>query len=55
MRRAARTKAPPCLDPDYSEDAAAGEVTRLRVEEQRTIILLTVKELLGGNFVHKLL
>jgi len=38
---------------DYSEDAER-EVTRFWKEEQRTIILLTVKELLDGNFAHKL-
>jgi hypothetical protein len=38
---------------DYTENAER-EVTRFWKEEQRTIILLTVKELLGGNFAHKL-
>jgi hypothetical protein len=31
-----------------------GQVKRFWKEEQRTIILLTVKELLDGNFAHKL-
>ncbi len=53
MRRAARTKGF-FVSFDYSEDAER-EVTRFWKEEQRTIILLTVKELLGGNFAHKLL
>jgi hypothetical protein len=33
---------------------SARQVTRFWKEEQRTIILLTVKELLDGNFAHKL-
>ena len=52
MRRAARTKGF-FVSFDYSEDAER-EVTRFWKEEQRTIILLTVKELLDGNFAHKL-
>jgi hypothetical protein len=53
MRRAARTKGF-FVSFDYSEDAER-EVTRFWKEEQRTIILLTVKELLDGNFAHKLI
>ncbi len=34
---------------------AEREVTRFWKEEQRTIIPLTVKELLDGNFAHKLM
>jgi site-specific DNA-methyltransferase (adenine-specific) len=52
MRRAARTKGF-FVSFDYSEEAER-EVTRFWKEEQRTIILLTVKELLDGNFAHKL-
>lgn len=52
MRRAAGTKGF-FVSFDYSEDAER-EVTRFWKEEQRTIILLTVKELLDGNFAHKL-
>jgi site-specific DNA-methyltransferase (adenine-specific) len=52
MRRAARTKGF-FVSFDYSEDAER-EVTRFWKEEQRTIILLTVKELLDGNFAHRL-
>jgi hypothetical protein len=52
MRRAARTNGS-LVSFDYSEDAER-EVTRFWKEEQRTIILLTVKELLDGNFAHKL-
>jgi DNA modification methylase len=52
MRRAARTKGF-FVSFDYSEDAER-EVTRFWKEESRTIILLTVKELLDGNFAHKL-
>jgi len=52
MRRATRTKGF-FVSFDYSEDAER-EVTRFWKEEQRTIILLTVKELLDGNFAHKL-
>ena len=52
MRRAARTKGF-FVSFDYSEDAER-EVMRFWKEEQRTIILLTVKELLDGNFAHKL-
>jgi methylase of polypeptide subunit release factors len=52
MRRAARTKGF-FVSFDYSEDAER-EVTRFFLEEQRTIILLTVKELLDGNFARKL-
>ena len=52
MRRANRTKGF-FVSFDYTEDAER-EVTRFWKEEQRTIILLTVKELLDGNFAHKL-
>jgi len=52
MRRAARTKGF-FVSFDYSEDAER-EVTHFWKEEQRTIILLTVQELLDGNFAHKL-
>ena len=52
MRRANRIKGF-FVSFDYSEDAER-EVTRFWKEEQRTIILLTVKELLDGNFAHKL-
>jgi hypothetical protein len=52
MRRAARIKGF-FVSFDYSEEAER-EVTRFFLEEQRTIILLTVKELLDGNFAHKL-
>jgi DNA modification methylase len=52
MRRATRTKGF-FVSFDYSEEAER-EVTRFWKEEQRTIILLTVKELLDGNFAHKL-
>jgi hypothetical protein len=52
MRRASRTKGF-FVSFDYTEDAER-EVTRFWKEEQRTIILLTVKELLDGNFAHKL-
>jgi DNA modification methylase len=52
MRRAARTKGF-FVSFDYSEDAER-EVTRFWKEESRTIILLTVQELLDGNFAHKL-
>ena len=48
MCRAARTKGF-FVSFDYSEDAER-EVTRFWKEEQRTIILLTVKELLRREF-----
>ena len=37
----------------YTEDAER-EVTRFWLEEKRTIKLITVAELLDGNFAHKL-
>ena len=37
----------------YTEDAER-EVTRFWLEEKRTIQLITVAELLDGNFAHKL-
>jgi hypothetical protein len=52
MRRASRTKGF-FVSFDYSEEAER-EVTRFWKDEQRTIILLTVKELLDGNFAHRL-
>ena len=52
MRRANRTKGF-FVSFDYSEDAER-EVTRFWKEGQRTIVLLTVKELLDGNLAHKL-
>ena len=47
MRRASRTKGV-FVSFDYTEDAER-EVTRFWKEEQRTIILLTVKELASGH------
>jgi hypothetical protein len=52
MRRAAHKKGF-SVSFDYSEDAEL-EVTHFWKEEQCTIILLAVKELLDGNFAHKL-
>jgi len=36
-------------------EEAESEVARFWKEEQRTIIPLTVKDLLDGNFAHKLI